>query len=116
MLANHDTATHLSMILVYCRNANGDDLLPTAIRKQIRSTARALIPESVIAIRTTCMPGKAEATLASWGLQKRNRQRQCRSCRGNRSALNNKLMESTIKAPVHTHPRTGLLIWLISHL
>lgn len=59
-LADPGTSTHLSMILVYCGDSNGGDLLPIdpAIREQILGTACALIPESVVAIRTACMPAR----------------------------------------------------------
>ena len=74
-LADHETARHLSLILVYCGDANGDDLLPIepAIREKILGTACALIPESVIAIRTACMPARVAQAKAEAAPKRRPR-------------------------------------------
>ena len=74
-LADHETARHLSLILVYCGDANGDDLLPIepAIREKILGTACALIPESVVAIRTACMPARVAQAKAEAAPKRRPR-------------------------------------------
>ena len=59
-MADLETAKHLTMILVYCGDNEGQNLLPTPpeLRDQILGTAHRLIPESVIAIRAACMPAR----------------------------------------------------------
>ena len=59
-MADLETAKHLTMILVYCGDNKGQNLLPIPpeLRDQILGTAHRLIPESVIAIRAACMPAR----------------------------------------------------------
>lgn len=55
-----ETAKRLTMILVYCGDNEGRNLLPIApeFRDQILGTAHRVIPDGVIAIRAACMPAR----------------------------------------------------------